>query len=1262
MPNLEPSYLRYVHDQLASSVISPENAAGLPNGFIGLYEKEFQQKISINERQNLLRYLATWALFKGPVSAKLASNILKVSEEEVKDFIDRYSSWFNSPESGIYQLYHERLRVYLLQKLNDKEIHTLNEQIISYLEKALNRGDGSEDEKYALQFLHNHMALESMLGIDYERLHNYVNQESLWERQIKISKSYEWSQNAVQHGIKEGARRSHEMNTIRSTVNSVKLMTQEQNSAEAIIELLNEGDYHSALKRAESWEGDRQFKLYLLFIHELTIGTSKEADFRKVACKSVLEAIDQTPEDHSVLDWTKFYPELAIYKYYEQLLKMNLDGMVIWRRGDFSILNLIDYCDVDLELLMPLIDSHPDEELRSWWFMKDFEAKLDKGGFDSLELEIIRVIESFKRLEIVTKTWVVEKVYLSACNSLFRLGCYSKAIEIAEAITDKVIQLKALLLLSDRFIEVDERRTTKTLTAIIQADVNNVKNILDRENILIHLAQNLVRIGRVEEAIECVKGFREYERHLAFEKIAYLLVSKGFEIQAFQFIQSFESQTYQDSCRGYLAISLFKIGKRDKSLSLISLIDYPDNIIYAIGELMIENQEYYECQELLQDLTHNGNKAVLYAKLAMSYKMLGDDDKYIRLLQRVNNCIDKAGQVGDESLATISQVFAKYKEGQLALDTALQVLDSREKSRILITLSNSFIRKGLPEFAQKATSILQEVVNEVSYQPDKDKCLGEVALLHTLLNQLGRIGETISSVSNKTKREEINCKVIRLIVEAENFEKAFQQQITTLETRSIIDRSSMRYSDFLNIADALLEKGYLDISLSVVKEIADDVSDEWLNSLIDIAKYLIRNNEFDKSFEIVAELQHIWGKNKWNSSQNHGRIYSELVVAMIQDNYITSALELSNRINDAHYYSYSLYTVLVSLVNAKSISDAVLLIPQITSVKWRTKGVLFIAKHYFTINDVESFNDSINNALNLISQIKKDSTYFKSIEEFASMLITVNRLEDAFSLLELITDESAKAESLLRLSFYLNTHGFNDTSQLYLSRAVDIGEEIEDDFDRYSWYEFYSKFMMKKGEISESLEFASKIPEDDGYDFLKSSLYLELVKLLVDSGKFESAVDLVSKIPEDELEERDNAYGYISKSLFARGKIKESAELLKSINRGSGQLAVMRESGISTNKNDVNKVFKKLDNPNYRFSFLEGISSQIGGQSLSLSEHSDLLFNYSSSVNLLQNVLFSVAKEACFFELERNEEKLDMLSEVLDIEDWRRISSSFNNN
>ncbi|MDB4650058.1 hypothetical protein OAF64_08680, partial [Crocinitomicaceae bacterium] len=52
------------------------------------------------------------------------------------------------------------------------------------------------------------------------------------------------------------------------------------------------------------------------------------------------------------------------------------------------------------------------------------------------------------------------------------------------------------------------------------------------------------------------------------------------------------------------------------------------------------------------------------------------------------------------------------------------------------------------------------------------------------------------------------------------------------------------------------------------------------------------------------------------------------------------------------------------------------------------------------------------------------------------------------------------------------------------------------------------------------------------------------------------------------------------------------------------------------------------------------------------------LSNFFNHPTTFSNILFHQAKMACFFEKERNEEKLDMLSEVLDITDWRRISSS----
>lgn len=109
MPNIEPSYLRYVHDKLISCALNPENASALPRGFIGLYEREFTQSTPLIERKSTLEQLALWSLVKGPVSARFIACILDLREQESKELVDRYSSWFNSPEIGKYQLYHELL-------------------------------------------------------------------------------------------------------------------------------------------------------------------------------------------------------------------------------------------------------------------------------------------------------------------------------------------------------------------------------------------------------------------------------------------------------------------------------------------------------------------------------------------------------------------------------------------------------------------------------------------------------------------------------------------------------------------------------------------------------------------------------------------------------------------------------------------------------------------------------------------------------------------------------------------------------------------------------------------------------------------------------------------------------------------------------------------------------------------------------------------------------------------------------------------------
>ena len=149
MVNIEPTYLRYVYDNIKKGILNAENAAALPKGFIEIYDSEFSEKTPVNKRQESLNQLALWALFKGLVSLTLAASILGI-EEDVKDLIDNYSNWFNSLETGRYQLYHERIKMYLLSKLSNKEIQYLSSKII-YLLKS-DRYQTVEFNNYKYQY------------------------------------------------------------------------------------------------------------------------------------------------------------------------------------------------------------------------------------------------------------------------------------------------------------------------------------------------------------------------------------------------------------------------------------------------------------------------------------------------------------------------------------------------------------------------------------------------------------------------------------------------------------------------------------------------------------------------------------------------------------------------------------------------------------------------------------------------------------------------------------------------------------------------------------------------------------------------------------------------------------------------------------------------------------------------------------------------------------------------------------------------------
>jgi len=133
----DPTYLRIIVDGLSSGALQKHNPSALPQGLVGVYEEAIPQASQVNERKKFLEFFGVWALMKKEVSAEFVVSLLDGwSEEEVLAYIGRYSKWFNSPASGLYALYHERFRAFVLLKCSQCFLQKVNSSIVNLLSYA----------------------------------------------------------------------------------------------------------------------------------------------------------------------------------------------------------------------------------------------------------------------------------------------------------------------------------------------------------------------------------------------------------------------------------------------------------------------------------------------------------------------------------------------------------------------------------------------------------------------------------------------------------------------------------------------------------------------------------------------------------------------------------------------------------------------------------------------------------------------------------------------------------------------------------------------------------------------------------------------------------------------------------------------------------------------------------------------------------------------------------------------------------------------
>ena len=351
MPHLEPTYLRYIYDGLVKGDLHPENSAELPEGLIGLYEEPFNESVAVGDRQKLLQRFAIWALLKKEVSVAFVAEVLNDSENEIQDFIATYSAWFNSPEMGKYQLYHDRLKVYLLQKLSEEEVSELNERLILRMEQAVQEQKADEFEWYGLEFLAGHLSVAAMINRDGKKLIDLAYSQEHWQRQLKISKGYSWTKEGL-HAVMTWASKFKDDEVIECGMQLVDLFNQQQNGAPQIVQFVAEGDIETVLRRIDDYGGndkegqEKKVILYLLCLWQIVNSSEQERKDLKFNADRILEHFNKT-----------LAPEIT---------------PVVWRlmfsRGlsTFHLLNNLNSIGVNYQDFLKQFKSYEDAQIFRW--------------------------------------------------------------------------------------------------------------------------------------------------------------------------------------------------------------------------------------------------------------------------------------------------------------------------------------------------------------------------------------------------------------------------------------------------------------------------------------------------------------------------------------------------------------------------------------------------------------------------------------------------------------------------------------------------------------------------------------------------------------------------------------------------------------------------------------------------------------------------------------------------------------------------------
>ncbi len=859
MPNLEPTYLRYVFDSLNKGSLNAENAAALPQGFIGLYEQEFNQKTSAGERKKVLNQLALWALFKRPVSANLAADVLELEEEPIKDLVDIYSSWFNSPESGKYQLYHERLRVYLLQKLKADEIQDLNERLIARLQNAIEEQNADEFELYGLEFLTSHLYTEAMLSGVGVRLIDLAFSQNFWKRQLEISKEFSWTKNGLNEVMLWASKYSGHY-VIECGLQMVDLYRQEQNAAPQIVSFVAMGDFESALKRINQFDGNdkkglqRKFILYMLCLMELTLFDSKDKPFRKEGIVKLLRHVDkQFPIDHSVLNWNDFFSSYIVFKMGFEWTTLDIDGTVVYNRTRefFNFAKQIDFqtalsekskCHEYALNVKRVIDSysnfkvpgitvnrppHGIDEPEASFKLKDKSEKLLKKGKIRQAMQITEEI-GLGRIKSLALKYISESVFNSGEKNLaFSILC--RAVQCARLIRNKRDKFYVQSVLS---VELSKQEMLKEAIAL----ANEIDDEDFRVRALRDISTELCIKEKIKESrpllFKAIESYHNFNNVSQFRSISLLLTEQGRikdTLDIAKFIDCIKDDCDESEMNKILliiSVALTELGRADEAIKCVQGIkDVTWNLrgLKSISAQLEKLGKLKEARLVLQKaLDHTGD---IHEPLQKSYNQInisrqlaeqGYMDEALTLATKINEDSRR-----DTALMYITEELSKNGNIDRALICIDEFNNESSKIKAIENIALKLVKSGK---LKRARSLFQKVIyfnNEVQ--------------------NVFKIENRIRNISRQLAKQG-----------SLDFAHSYMSQITN---------SNVSKDDVLCvISSEYAKRGKIDVALGYMNQITDDKRKD--DALMFISIEFAKRGNVHQSSKYLNRIINLKNKNK----------------------------------------------------------------------------------------------------------------------------------------------------------------------------------------------------------------------------------------------------------------------------------------------------------------------------------------------------------------------------------------------------------------